>query len=91
VRHEVIPAEVMKLKAEPGGDLVLGGADLAVTFMRHDLIDEYRIYVQPILLGEGRPLFGSMPGGARRLHLAEARTFGSGVTLLRYERPAPAD
>ena len=45
VVHDVVPAEVLALKAQPGGDLVVGGADLAAEFARHDLIDEYRLYV----------------------------------------------
>jgi len=81
----VVPEDIMALKAEPGGDLVLGGADLAATFIRHDLIDEYRLYVHPVLLGRGRPLFG--PAETQlRLRLAENRAFGSGVVMLRYER-----
>lgn len=82
---DVVPEDMLALKAQTGGDLVLGGADLAATFMRHDLIDEYRIYVHPVLLGRGRPLF--RPADLRLgLRLAENRTFGSGVVLLRYER-----
>jgi dihydrofolate reductase len=42
VVRAVVADEIMELKARPGGDLVLGGADLAAAFMRHDLIDEYR-------------------------------------------------
>src|SRR5229473_482389 len=57
VVRDVDPAEFAKLKAQPGGDMVLGGADLAATFLRHDLIDEYRLYVHPIVLGAGKPLF----------------------------------
>jgi len=83
-----VPGEIQRLKAQPGGDLVVGGADLAAAFRAHDLIDEYRIYVHPVLLGHGRPLF--QPADAMvRLHLAETRAFGNGVALLRYVRPAP--
>jgi dihydrofolate reductase len=39
VAHEVVPAEVLALKAQPGGDIVLGGSDLGAEFARHDLID----------------------------------------------------
>ena len=47
--RDVVPEEVAQLKAQPGGDLALGGADLARTFMERDLIDEYLIYVHPIV------------------------------------------
>jgi dihydrofolate reductase len=86
VVREVVADEVMALKARPGGDLVLGGADLAATFRRLDLIDEYRLYVHPVVLGRGRPLFG--PADAPiDLRLVETRAFGNGVVLLRYQRP----
>jgi dihydrofolate reductase len=86
VVREFVPAEVMELKAEAGGDLVLGGADIAAAFMRHDLIDEYRLYVHPVVIGQGKPLF---PASDTRtdLRLVETRTFGNGVVLLRYQRP----
>jgi dihydrofolate reductase len=84
--RDVVPAEILDLKAQPGGDLVLGGANLAAAFMRHDLIDEYRFYVQPVVIGQGRPLFQA-PDIKINLRLAETRAFGSGVVLLRYERP----
>jgi dihydrofolate reductase len=85
VVRDVVAEEVMELKAQPGGDMVLGGADLAATFMRHGLIDEYRLYVHPVLIGQGKPLFE--PSNARiNLRLAETRTFGNGVVLLRYQR-----
>ena len=86
VVRDVVPEEVMKLKAQPGADLALGGADLAAAFLRHDLIDEYRLYVHPIIIGRGKPLFP--PSDARiNLRLVETRTFGNGVVLLRYQRP----
>jgi dihydrofolate reductase len=84
--REVVPEDIQKLKAEPGGDLSLGGADLAAAFMRHDLIDEYRIYVHPVVIGRGKPLF--RPSDAKfKLRLAGTRTFGNGVVLLHYQRP----
>ena len=84
--RDVVVDEIVDLKAQPGGDLVLGGADLAAAFMRDDLIDEYRLYVHPILIGQGKALF--QPSGARiNLQLAEIRAFGNGVVLLRYQRP----
>jgi dihydrofolate reductase len=84
--REVVPQEVEALKAQPGGDMAIGGAELAAAFRRHDLIDEHWLYVMPVVLGGGRPLFP--PGEARRpLALAETRRFGNGVVLLRYTRP----
>jgi dihydrofolate reductase len=85
VVRDVVAEEVMELKAQPGGDLSLGGADLAAAFMRLDLIDEYRLYVHPVVLGRGKPLFHRSEA-AINLRLAETRTFGNGVVLLRYER-----
>jgi dihydrofolate reductase len=85
VVRDVVAEEVLELKGRPGGDLALGGADLAAAFMRLDLIDEYRVYVHPIVLGAGKPMFprsdASIP-----LRLAGTRRFGNGVVLLRYER-----
>jgi dihydrofolate reductase len=89
VVREVVPEEVTRLKAQPGGDLVLGGADLGAAFRQFDLIDEYWIYVHPILIGRGKPLFQS-PGSmtsAISLRLAATRIFGNGVVLLDYQRP----
>jgi dihydrofolate reductase len=83
--RDVVPEDVAKLKAQPGGDLALGGADLAAAFLRHDLIDEFRIYVHPVLIGAGKPLFPR--SGARvPLRLVEARAFGNGVLLLHYRK-----
>lgn len=84
IKRDVVVEEIMDLKAQPGGDLTLGGADLAAAFMRRDLIDEYRIYVHPILIGRGRRLF-PVPGTTVDLQLVETRTFGNGVVLLRYQ------
>jgi dihydrofolate reductase len=85
VVRDVVAQDIMDLKAQPGGDLVLGGANLAATFMRLDLIDEYRLYVHPVVIGQGNALFP--PDARMQLRLSETRTFGSGVVLLRYERP----
>ncbi|MEA3077444.1 MAG: hypothetical protein QOF60_2352 [Actinomycetota bacterium] len=83
--REVVASEVEALKAATEGDLVVGGADLAATFRRLGLIDEYRLYVHPVVLGRGRPLFE--PADAPTdLRLVETRGFGNGVVLLRYQR-----
>lgn len=85
VVREVVPEEVRTWCSEPGGDMALGGADLAASFLALDLVDELRLYVHPVLLGRGKPLF---PGAdfVRELELVETRVFGSGVVLLRYAR-----
>ena len=82
--REVVPDEIRALKAQPGGDMTVGGADLAATFRRLGLIDEYRIYVHPVVIGRGKPLFE--PGDVKtELRLTETRRFGNGVVLLRYD------
>jgi dihydrofolate reductase len=85
--REVAVEEVLALKAQEGGDLVLGGADLAATFVRHDLVDEYRLYVNPVMLGGGTPML-PIRDTPLDLELAETRRFGNGVVLLRYSRAA---
>jgi dihydrofolate reductase len=83
VVHDVVVEEVARLKQQPGGDLALGGAALAASFRRLGLIDEYRIYVHPVLIGRGKALFQEADA-VTPLRLLESRTFGNGVVLLRY-------
>ncbi|OKK23002.1 deaminase [Streptomyces sp. CB00455] len=85
--RDVVPEEVAALAAAPGGDFALGGADLAAAFLRQDLVDEYRIYVHPVRIGRGKPLFPPVDGAPVPLRLEGTRTFGNGVVLLRYGRP----
>ena len=81
--REIIPEDVQKLKEQPGGDMVIGGANLAAAFTRLNLIDEYRLYIQPVVLGAGNPLFP--PSESRlQLKLKDTRQFGNGVVLLHY-------
>jgi len=70
---------------EPDGDLEVGGWQLANTLMHAGLVDEYRLFVQPILLGNGRPIFPAL-NEAVRLKLVETHTFQTGVVYLRYQR-----
>jgi dihydrofolate reductase len=79
--------EVARLKREPGRDLALfGSADLASTFIRLGLIDEYRLMINPVVLGNGLPAFKNRQT-RMSLELAETKTLTSGVVLLTY-RPA---
>ena len=75
--RDVVPDEVRALKAQPGGDMTLGGANLAATFERLGLVDEYRLFVQPVAIGRGRPVFA--PDTRIELELAETRVYGNGV------------
>ncbi|MFI5818219.1 dihydrofolate reductase family protein [Streptomyces rishiriensis] len=85
--RDVVPEEVTALKEQAGGDLGLGGADLAAAFLRHDLVDELRVYVHPVLIGRGKPLFPHTGAATETaLHLTGSQTFGNGVVLLQYER-----
>lgn len=76
--------EVARLKAQPGKDLIVfGSSDLAASLAARNLIDEYRIMVNPIALPEGKPLFRGLNGDLH-LRLLGARTFGNGNVLLSY-------
>jgi dihydrofolate reductase len=77
--------EVAALKAQPGKDVAVGGAGLAAACARLDLIDEYRLFVSPVVLGGGTPFFPALDGRIG-LELVETRTFGSRVVYLRYRR-----
>ena len=84
-----ISGEVATLKAQPGKDLGLGGANLAETFMRLGLIDAFHVYLNPVVLGRGTPMF-PISDDTVRLRLVETRTFSSGVVYLHYHREGPA-
>lgn len=76
--------EIERLRAEPGaGDIAIGGATLAVQACALGLIDEYRVWIHPVLVGGGIPFF---PQHERQveLELVESRTFRSKVVRLRY-------
>jgi dihydrofolate reductase len=80
------PDAVRALKAGPGRDIVTTGSITLVHALVAGLVDEYRLFVYPVVLGHGERLF---PDGTEipRLRLLETRAFRSGVVLLRY-RPA---
>jgi dihydrofolate reductase len=81
-----LAAEVAKLKETPGdGVISVGGAGLAATLIKLDLIDEYRLFVIPVVVGGGTPYFPPRDA-AIQLELLETRTFGSRVVYLRYLR-----
>jgi dihydrofolate reductase len=81
-----LPGSVAELKTTAGKDIVLyGGVRLAQDMAGQGLVDEYRLVVTPVALGEGHPLFA--PGAPRqRLSLRETQPFPSGALLASYTR-----
>jgi dihydrofolate reductase len=79
-----VPAAVEKLRAEPGGEIrVWGSTELIRTLAEHDLVDEYRLAVYPLVLGTGKKLF-SDGFALARLTLVETRALASGVLVNTY-------
>ncbi len=81
-----VAASVSRLKQEPGGVmLVNGSAQLVNTLTEHDLVDEYRLMVFPVVLGSGKRLFGA-GGSTKALRLVSTQAVGSdGVLILTYQ------
>jgi dihydrofolate reductase len=84
LRGDVVE-EVTRLKARYGGDIVVHGSpQLTQTLIEHDLVDELRLMVYPVIVGAGKRLFAET-STTRRLELAEAKTVGDGVQILVYK------
>lgn len=83
--RENVAEEIRRLKAQPGKDMVVGGAGLAASLLKLDLVDEVRLVVHPVILGGGKPMFPGLDH-MLRFRLIETRQFKSGVVLLRYQR-----
>jgi dihydrofolate reductase len=80
--------EVARLKQQPGRDLaVFGSANLASTLIRHGLIDEYRLFVSPVILGRGTPMFANT-GDRVPLSLTKSERWSSGIVALFYQAQA---
>jgi dihydrofolate reductase len=80
-----IAEEVIKLKQQPGRDLlVVGSGDLVQTLIKHNLIDEYRIWVHPVVLGCGQRLFRE---GSEKivLSLVDTKTTSTGAVIITYQ------
>jgi dihydrofolate reductase len=76
---------VRKMKQEPGGDMVIfGGASLAAYFTKHDLVDEYRLKLEPVVLGTGKSLFQDITNRVP-LKIKKSKVFDSGVAAICYE------
>ena len=77
--------EMLKLKQEPGKDILVGGVDVASQLIKLGLIDEYRFVIMPIIAGEGRRLMeGVRLPEKLQLKLVESKAFKSGCVALRY-------
>jgi dihydrofolate reductase len=78
-----VPAEVARLKEQPGQDLLIyGSGDLVDELTRHRLIDEYRLMLHPVIVGTGKRLFNGVP--TTTLRLRDTTTTNTGVVVLTY-------
>lgn len=81
---ENLSQEVKKLKSIPGRDVfIFGSADLSSTLIDHNLIDEFRVMINPVILGNGTPLFKNINQNIN-LQLLKTKVFGNGNVLLNY-------
>jgi dihydrofolate reductase len=81
-----VPTAIARIKEEDGPELqVHGSADLIQTLLEHDLVDEFRLMIFPVVVGKGKRLFGdgTAPGGMK---LTDSKTSTTGVLIARYER-----
>jgi dihydrofolate reductase len=83
-----IAEEVAKLKQEQDGDIVVhGSAQLVQALIEHDLVDEFRLMMFPVVLGDGKRLFGETTD-KKPLRLVDSKMVGDGVAILIYEPAA---
>jgi len=83
-----VPAEVAKLKEQAGQSiLVAGSSKLLQTLMQHNLVDEYRLMVHPVVLGSGKHLF-SEANPRQKFKLVKTRSFSTGIVILHYQPEA---
>lgn len=82
--HEIKPEEIIKMREQEGGDIaIFGSGTIVQQFTNLGLIDEYRLIVNPLILGDGKPLFKGMKD-KRNLKLLNTRLFKNGNMLLSY-------
>jgi dihydrofolate reductase len=86
LKTEVIKEEVLELKQQAGKNILIGSPGLIAALMQLDLIDEYQLTIQPIVLGSGLPLFKNIKDSVH-LKLLKTKTFGCGAVTL-YYKPA---
>ncbi|GAB3494074.1 dihydrofolate reductase family protein [Spirosoma knui] len=77
--------EIMSLKQQTGGDIIAyGGATFVSALIKHNLIDEYHLFVNPASIGSGRPIFDQLDRN-RPLTLLQSKSFACGIVVLHYE------
>jgi dihydrofolate reductase len=82
IERDFDPEVVRQLKATAEGDILIGGPNLAAHAFRAGLVDEYHLFLTPIVVGGGKP---SLPDNVRlALELLDERRFGNGMVYLRY-------
>ena len=81
--REDAAAEINSLKCQSDGDMLIGGPTIAASFVKLGLIDVVDLFVNPVVLGSGVPLFPGLDGSLN-LQLADSRAFDSGIVYLRY-------
>ena len=83
-----VPTEVARLKSQPGRPIfVMGSSGLAQTLMAHQLVDEYQLWLHPVVLGNGKKLFRD-GGPPIQMKLVDSRISGGGLAILTYEPTA---
>jgi dihydrofolate reductase len=77
--------EINKLKQQDGGDIIAyGGAKFVSSLIRHKLIDEFHLFINPVAIGQGMPIFQDL-GDRQDLHLVETIPFACGIVVLHYQ------
>lgn len=82
--NEFSAEEIRKLKRQPGKEIWIGGSELALSFIREGLIDEFRFMINPVTIGKGTKIFEGL-GKKLNFKLVSSRTFKSGNVLLCYQ------
>lgn len=83
--HDFDPDEIRRMKEGPGLDILVGGSDLAVSFIRAGLIDEFLFIIAPVVIGSGTKIFNGLDSKLG-LELLKVRRFESGNLLLHYRQ-----
>ena len=83
--HEFNPDQIRRLKEQPGKDICVGGSELAVSFAKEGLIDDFWFMVNPVVIGKGTPILAGLDQKLN-LHLVKTKRFKSGNVLLHYRR-----